>query len=199
MCVFKYHAFIYFLRPPPWYGTWRHWASDYGCSMTWSLPLSLVPGESYMIPSRKVTSFFTPIQIRVLLHHSYTVAAVKPISQECVERMLFHSELWVFFPRSRWYNLPHPIIVHVNFPKQILRDWKLWKDLHHLNSWPPTVILTCCLNPLGYVISECKFDIYLYVYIYIYVYVYMYTYIYLYTFICIQIYLHIYLYKYGCI
>jgi hypothetical protein len=21
MCVFKYHAFIYFLRPPPWYGT----------------------------------------------------------------------------------------------------------------------------------------------------------------------------------
>ncbi len=23
MCVFKYHAFIYFLRPPPWYGTLR--------------------------------------------------------------------------------------------------------------------------------------------------------------------------------
>ncbi len=27
MCVFKYHAFIYFLRPPPWYGTCTHWDS----------------------------------------------------------------------------------------------------------------------------------------------------------------------------
>jgi hypothetical protein len=30
MCVFKYHAFIYFLQPPPWYGTGRPSRSGLG-------------------------------------------------------------------------------------------------------------------------------------------------------------------------
>ncbi len=39
MCVFKYHAFIYFLRPPPWYGTIR---TEMGRDMNINIDIDMV-------------------------------------------------------------------------------------------------------------------------------------------------------------
>ncbi len=41
MCVFKYHAFIYFLRPPPWYGTVKDSLARFSTSgffIAWQMP-----------------------------------------------------------------------------------------------------------------------------------------------------------------
>jgi hypothetical protein len=46
MCVFKYHAFIYFLRPPPWYGT-----NTFRCTSTTHISLSI----TYISPRTRST------------------------------------------------------------------------------------------------------------------------------------------------
>jgi hypothetical protein len=45
---------------------WRYWASDYGCAMMLSLPLSYwSPGRSYMTSSRTAMSIYIAARIRV--------------------------------------------------------------------------------------------------------------------------------------
>ncbi len=61
MCVFKYHAFIYFLRPPPWSGT------------IYTIPLSTVPIYRH-IPSSTVSSY---LRILILYCIPLPTASVK--------------------------------------------------------------------------------------------------------------------------
>jgi hypothetical protein len=79
MCVFKYHAFIYFLRPLPWYGTTSHGLFARGTQLECSMGLlyqliGVHKGGGFQSPSCALFSFppkfgliFTSCQLLHLL------------------------------------------------------------------------------------------------------------------------------------
>ncbi len=74
MCVFKYHAFIYFLRPPPWYGT--------SLSVT-SLPASLL------------SPFPTILTIQKYFFNLFS-GALEEISDEKTHKEMYFVERWSY-------------------------------------------------------------------------------------------------------
>jgi hypothetical protein len=69
MCVFKYHAFIYFLRPPPWYGTFTigNFVALPFNPFSYHFPFDHLSSSiqiSYHVPS-----YYLPLYRRLFFHH----------------------------------------------------------------------------------------------------------------------------------
>ncbi len=132
MSVFKYHAFIYFMRPPLWYGTigspdqfsFHNSADHFVLSKCLPYP-SLVPPVSPVVSSTLLSSFFhcsvssivlcSFILVRVL---SSLIPRFLPVglvvSSSLVSTEYFPSKPW---PNLEWPNLERPNLERLNFER----------------------------------------------------------------------------------
>ncbi len=60
MSVFKYHAFIYFLRPPPWYGTIPLLTNFRGQKSRATVPLKPLKSKKHLVVKNIISSYFRP-------------------------------------------------------------------------------------------------------------------------------------------
>ncbi len=100
MSVFKYHAFIYFLRPPPWYGTWR---MDRFLLYSWrpflkGRPVSpgIDPGFMLSFPSHNIIR--SPVWCHVSMVWLFPIILV-------ILGWLSVSSPPSFLPPHRWYEV----------------------------------------------------------------------------------------------
>jgi hypothetical protein len=127
MCVFKYHAFIYFLRPPPWYGTPRTICSVcFGCFDTspkhWNKPKNfwgvsrkkqtkkqLKQFEFRFEPWQKINCFEDPLMENVFWRFFRVVS-----KKFCLFRLFWY---WSETPKQTETNRKKCFLVSRNKPK----------------------------------------------------------------------------------
>jgi hypothetical protein len=150
MSVFKYHAFIYFLRPPPW-RTEHYSCLPYACTPYLCTPCLFIPWEPvygmYFICMYAVCTYAVSMHvIRKHIHHKH------------VHRTHVHRLTWNAVIAENFNKVTDFCLLIMNSYSVVVKPVAVWSLYHEFN--PEVLLFNPCLGHVlqhfWYIISQFK-------------------------------------------